>query len=237
MRTYEWPDNYSLDATPQVAEQVRVFIDAQMSALRAFDKKRKKWAHDNLPPSYEMTYFFFDHACRVAEDVKMTALHMGLGERTADNLYWATLPHDIGKTLLPLHIWDTVEKPENDIKRLRRSHTELGLNIMAEVLGHISHPFIDLMADIMLNHHEQMDGGGYLGKKGDELSAPVRLACIVESFDGYSIRRHHFGDRDISVPGVLRRMREDKGEAIYDMTLFEAFAEMKMAEYSSAAQK
>ena len=86
------------------------------------------------------------------------------------------------------------------------------------------------MKDIMLNHHEQQDGGGFLGKSGDQLSTPVRLACIVESFDGYSIARPHFGDRDISVEGVLKRMRDEKGADIYDMELFEAFAATKLAQ-------
>ncbi len=225
-----WPDNFNLKDSPEAWERIRVFIETQMAALKAFDKKRAEWVHDNLPPTYKMTYFFHDHAYRVAEDMKKTALHMGLSENTAENLYWGMLPHDIGKSLLPLHIWDTIEKPENEIKKLRRSHTELGAGIIGEVLGDLGHPFIDLMGDIMLYHHEQMDGEGFLGKAGGELSAPVRLACIIESFDGYSIVRPHFGDRDISVEGVLKRMRNEKGAAIYDMELFDAFAEMKLKE-------
>jgi len=228
MSSNDWPDNFSLDDDPAVAEKVRAFIKEQMAALEAFDRKREVWVRDNLPSTYQMTYFFHDHAYRVADDVKKTAKHIGLSDRAADNLYWAMLPHDIGKKLLPLHIWDTIEKPESDIKKLRRSHTELGINIVDKGLAGIEHPFIDLMKDIMLNHHEQMDGGGFLGKTGDELSAPVRLACIVESFDGYSITRPHFGARDISTAGVLTRMREAKGAALYDMELFEAFAAMKM---------
>ena len=230
MSNNEWPDDFDLRDDPETAQAIKVFIEAQMATLRAFDRKRQEWVKRNLPPDYKMTYFFYDHAHRVADDIKKTALYMGLSPLTAENLYQAMLPHDIGKSLLPLHIWDTVEKPENEIKKLRRSHTELGINITDEVLGYINHPFIALMKDIMLNHHEQMDGGGYLGKNGTELSTPVRLACICESFDGYSIRRHHFGERDISIPGVLKRMREEKGEAIYDMALFEPFAEMKMKE-------
>lgn len=224
-----WPDDFDLRDSPETGERIRTFIETQMAALKAFDQKRQQWVRDNLPATYEMTYFFHDHAYRVADDMKKTALHMGLSDLAAENLYWAMLPHDIGKSLLPLHIWDTIEKPENDIKKLRRSHTELGIGIIAEVLGDISHPFLDLMADIMLNHHEQMDGEGYLGKTGDELSAPVRLACIIESFDGYSIFRPHFGDRDISTEGVLKRMREEKGAAFYDMELFEAFAAAKLS--------
>ncbi len=225
-----WPDDFDLQESPETGERIRPFIETQMAALKAFDIKRREWVQQNLPPTYEMTYFFHDHAYRAADDIKKTALHMGLSDITAENLYWAMLPHDIGKSLLPLHIWDVIEKPENAIKKLRRSHTELGVGIVGEVLGDIGHPFIELMADIMLNHHEQMDGEGFLGKKGDELSTPVRLACIIESFDGYSIARPHFGDRDISVASVLKRMREEKGDSIYDMELFEAFADMKMEE-------
>lgn len=230
MSVNEWPDSFALDDAPESAVKIRAFIDEQMAALKAFDLRREAWVRDNLPSSYRMTYYFHDHAHRVAEDIRRTALHMGLGERVAENLFWAMLPHDIGKKLLPVHIWDTIEKPENDLKTLRRSHTELGITIVDKGLAGIGHPFIGLMKDIMLNHHEQMDGGGFLGKKGDELSAPVRLACIIESFDGYSITRPHFGKRDISVAGVLNRMREAKGDAIYDMELFEAFAAAKLAE-------
>jgi len=235
MSTPNWKKSFStadfnLDDAPETRDSVHHFIETQMAALKAFDQKRQEWVKNNLPPSYEMTYFFHDHAYRVAEDVKQTALYMGLSDQIVNNLYWAMLPHDIGKSLLPLHIWDTVEKPENEIKKLRRSHTELGVGIVGEVLGSISHPFIDLMADIMLNHHEEMNGGGFLGKTAEELSTPVRLACIVESFDGYSIKRPHFGERDISVAGVLTRMREEKGAAIYDMELFEAFAATKLAQ-------
>lgn len=226
----DWPDDFSLDDTPEIAQAVKAFIQTQMEALKAFDAKREAWVRDNLPSSYHMTYYFHDHAHRVADDMKRTALHMGLGETAADNLYWAMLPHDIGKKLLPLHIWDTIEKPENNLKTLRRSHTELGLAVVEKELRGIEHPFIDLMKDIMLNHHEQMDGGGFLGKTGNQLSAPVRLACIIESFDGYSITRPHFGNRDISVQGVLSRMRDAKGSAIYDMALFEAFAAAKLAQ-------
>ncbi len=225
-----WPDDFTLDDDPETAAKVRAFIDEQMAALKSFDAKREAWVAENLPSSYHMTYYFHDHARRVAEDMRRTAKHMGLSDPAAENLYLAMLPHDIGKKLLPLHIWDTIEKPENDLKTLRRSHTELGISIADKGLAGVSHPFIDLMKDIMLNHHEQMDGGGFLGKTGDELSAPVRLACIIESFDGYSIARPHFGKRDITVSGVLSRMRESKGAAMYDMDMFEAFAAMKLAE-------
>ena len=72
----------------------------------------------------------------------------------------------------------------------------------------------------------QMDGKGFRNVPANELSAPVRLASIVESFDGWSIARPHFGDRDTSPEAVLNRMRTEK-MYMFDRELFEAFADMK----------
>lgn len=226
---YSWPDQFDIRNDPVFQERIRPFIEREMEALRQFDEKRMTWAEKNLPAGYEVTYLFHEHTQRVAEDMYKTARHIGLGEHTAQNMKWAMLPHDLGKRFLPLELWDMMSKPEDDIKRVRRSHTQKGADYVKKNLP-VEHPFVDLMLDIMINHHEQMDGNGYLGKTGAELSAPVRLACIIESFDGYSIRRPHFRDRDISTEGVLTRMREEKGEALYDMELFDAFAAMKLQE-------
>ncbi len=221
----QWPDHFDIEKSPE-ADLFFGFIQQGMESLKALDEKRAKWARQNLPADYELTYIFHEHAERVARDVENTALYLGLGDIVARNLYWAMLPHDIGKALLPVNIWDTIEKPDGHLKQLRRSHTDLGVQYTAPRLPE-DHPFTALMLDIMQSHHENMDGSGFHGTKGEHLSLPVRLACIVESFDGYRIRRPHFGSRDISTAGVLERMRHEKGADFYDMDLFEAFASMK----------
>lgn len=187
-------------------------------------------AFDGLRPSGH-TYIFHEHAGRVAENVKRTCMHMGLGAIVARNMYWAVLPHDIGKKSLPAEIWDQEEKPDAAVKTYRRTHTLLGAQIAEELLYDVEHPFKDLMIDIMRYHHEQMDGNGTLGIEAAELSAPVRLAAIVEAYDGWRIWRPHYGDRDISPPGVLARMRDEKGDEAFDMELFEAFAQVKMLDF------
>lgn len=157
---------------------------------------------------------------------------MGLAENVANNMYWAVLPHDIGKKNMPVEIWDTDEKPTDNLKKLRRTHTLLGAQIMNEHLRDHDHPFKDLMVDIAAYHHEQMDGEGTHGKTADELSMPVRLASIVEAYDGWRIWRPHYGDRDISPVGVLDRMRDEKLH-MFDEELFEAFAQMRLEQYKN----
>ncbi len=218
-----WPDSFDFE-TDEICQNVfKPFIENELKALEEYDAQRPD----------DITYIFSEHALRVAENMKKTCLHMGLGETVANNMYWAILPHDIGKKNLPLDIWDTEEQPDNNLKQFRRTHTLLGAQIVQEYFPDIEHPFKDLMIDIMVNHHEQMDGLGTHEKTADELSMPVRLAAIVEAFDGWRIWRPHYGDRDISVSGVLERMRTEKGAEIFDMDLFDAFAEMKMTDHEN----
>ncbi len=217
----EWPDNFDFNTDPVCQTRFKPFIEAELEKLRAYDEQRPD----------DITYIFHEHAQRVAGNMRKACLHMGLGEIVANNMYWALLPHDIGKRLLPVELWDQEEKPSAGVKKIRRTHTLLGVQIVEETFPDLAHPFKDLMIDLMRYHHEQMDGQGTHGIAGEDLSAPVRLASIVEAYDGWRIWRPHYGDRDISIPGVLTRMREEKGAEIFDMDLFEAFAAMKMAEF------
>ncbi|WP_435642015.1 HD-GYP domain-containing protein [Micavibrio aeruginosavorus] len=218
-----WPDDFDVRADAVFQDQIKPFIENQMKLMEIYDRKR-------LAVNPDIKYIFHEHAERVANDTRNTCAKLGLPDNVQENMYWAMLVHDIGKRVLPIEIWDSPEKPTGDVMKYRRSHVDLGLNIVREELGDLQHPFFDLMTDIMVNHHEKIDGTGEHGLKGHELSAPVRLACIIESYDGYTIPRPHFGDRDISPTAVLDKMRSEpgKGAAMFDMDLFEAFAAVKV---------
>ena len=216
-----WPDGFDFE-TDDICQRIfKPFILGEMEKLKKYDHERPE----------DITYIFHEHAERVAQNMIRTCRFLGLPEHVTNNLYWAVLPHDIGKRLLPADIWDQDEKPSGAVKKLRRTHTLLGAQIVQEYFPDLEHPFKNLMIDIMRYHHEQMDGNGTHGIAGDRLSAPVRLAAIVEAYDGYRIWRPHFADRDISPPGVLKRMREEKGEALYDMEFFKAFETVKLDDY------
>lgn len=219
----DWPDTFDFDHDETCQKVFKPFIKGELASLRAYDDKRPD----------EKNYIFHQHATRVARDVKKTCLQLGLSEKISNNMYWAVLPHDIGKRLLPVDYWDQEEKPSDNVKKIRRTHTLLGVQIVNENFPDIDHPFKALMCDIMAHHHEQMDGGGQMGLNASQLSAPVRLAAVVEAYDGYRIWRPHFGGRDLSPPAVLAKMRDEKGQAIYDMDMLEAFAEMKTKEYNT----
>lgn len=216
-----WPDSFDFETYETCQKLFKPFIEEQLKELKEFDEGRPD----------DITYIFHQHAKRVATDVKNTCLHMGLGDNVANNMYWALLAHDIGKKELPVRIWDTEGKPDKDLKELRRTHTTIGAALVEEHFEDSDHPFKSLMIDIILHHHEQMDGFGTLGISARDISKPAQLAAIVEAFDGWRIWRPHYGDRDITISGVLTKMREEKGAAMFNMELFEAFADMKMEDH------
>ncbi len=221
----DWPDNFNFETDEICQDVFKPFILEQIEKLGAYDARRPK-GH---------VYEFHLHSERVAQNVKKTILYMGLQKRVANNMYWAVLPHDIGKMALPVDIWDTEEKPDDALKRYRRTHTTTGAEIVERALGLETHPFKDLMLDIMMNHHEKMDGTGHHGVEGKKLSMPVRLTCIADSYDGWRTNRPHYGDRDTSAAGVLKRIKKEKGKAFFDMKLVKVFEKMKLAEYKSSS--
>jgi putative nucleotidyltransferase with HDIG domain len=110
-----------------------------------------------------------------------------LGFPTADKhrLASAGLLHDLGKARVPVAI---LEKPtplcEEEIA-VMRSHPELGFAALRDTPG--LHPE---MLDVVLHHHEYLDGSGYPhGLQGNEIPDLVRALTIADIFGALIERR------------------------------------------------
>lgn len=225
LKEFDWPDSYDFDSDPVCQEQFKPFIEECIGKLAAVDQARID-AYET--PDNKIYYIFHEHAERAANTVKDAALHFGLGDNVANNLYWATLAHDAGKTRVPIEDWaETDGPPPADVKERRRMHTDLGVQMVEERFKGIDHPFKALLIDMIKNHHERLDGKGKLGLKGDEISGPVRILQIVEDLDGGMMPRKHYitEGRDLSAPAVMERMRAKKYEW-FDKRMFDGLDEM-----------
>ena len=202
-----------------VSEAHKSFITTQLDKLSDYDALRPK-GH---------VYEFHLHSERVAQSMKSLAKHMGYNDCMCETLYWATLPHDIGKMALPIHIWDLEDKPTDEQRQERRSHTWRGVEIIKSKYRneYENDRFLKLMIDIMQNHHECVDGSGYQSKTAKDLTKEVRMACICDAFDGYSVFRPHFANRDISPKAVIARMEIEKAGQ-YDSVILKLFKEIKL---------
>ncbi|WP_295844547.1 HD domain-containing phosphohydrolase [Tardiphaga sp.] len=104
------------------------------------------------------------------------AQHLGMRDEDQRRLTRAALVHDVGKAFTPVGILDKPGKlNELEMAEIRK-HPRLGFDALL-AQGN----FPREMLDVVLHHHEFLDGSGYPdGLKGDQISDIVRLLTIVD---------------------------------------------------------
>jgi putative nucleotidyltransferase with HDIG domain len=104
------------------------------------------------------------------------AQHLGMREDDQRRLARAALLHDVGKAFIPVAILDKPGKLSDEEKNEMRQHARLGYEALLKQGG-----FPPEMLDVVLHHHELLDGTGYPdGLRGDQISDIVRLTTIVD---------------------------------------------------------
>jgi putative nucleotidyltransferase with HDIG domain len=104
------------------------------------------------------------------------AQHLGMREDDQRRMVRAALLHDVGKAFVPVTILDKPGKLTEEEMRVMRMHPRLGYDALAAEGG-----FPPEMLDVVLHHHELLDGTGYPnGLRGDQISDIVRLTTIVD---------------------------------------------------------
>lgn len=127
-----------------------------------------------------------NHLVTVSRMTQVIASHMGF-EDEADLIGTAAILHDVGKITVPSEILDKKTPLTTDELRVLRQHVITGYNILSGVKGR----FFDIARDIVLEHHENWDGSGYLGKSGDDISIYARIVKIADVFDALVSKRSY----------------------------------------------
>ena len=106
------------------------------------------------------------------------AQHLGMREDDQRRLTRAALLHDVGKAFIPVAILDKPGSLTVEEMAEMRQHPRLGHDALAAQGG-----FPPEMLDVVLHHHELLDGSGYPnGLRGDRISDIVRLTTIVDIY-------------------------------------------------------
>jgi HD-GYP domain-containing protein (c-di-GMP phosphodiesterase class II) len=104
------------------------------------------------------------------------AQHLGLRDDDQRRMVRAALLHDVGKAFVPVAILDKPGKLTEEEIRLVRMHPRMGHDALAA-----QGSFPPEMLDVVLHHHELLDGSGYPdGLHGEQISDIVRLMTIVD---------------------------------------------------------
>jgi PAS domain S-box-containing protein len=124
------------------------------------------------------------HEQGVARIAKQIAVEMALPDSEADGVEVAALVHDVGKLGVPAEI---LSRPGalSDIEfELIKSHAQGGHDILADV------DFDWPLAEIVLQHHERMDGSGYPnGLHGDDIVMAARILMVADVIEAMAAHR------------------------------------------------
>ncbi len=94
--------------------------------------------------------------------------------------------HDIGKSYIPMEIYNKVEKLTPEELQIIRNHTINVLKAEQNVFFPIfPENIMPYFRQVALYHHERWDGSGYPeGKQGTEIPFMARVCTICDTYDG-----------------------------------------------------
>jgi putative nucleotidyltransferase with HDIG domain len=106
------------------------------------------------------------------------AQHLGMREEDQRRLTRAALLHDVGKAFISTAILDKPAALNEEELAEMRQHPRRGYDALAA-----QGSFPPEMLDVVLHHHEMLDGSGYPnGLSGSQISDIVRLTTIVDIY-------------------------------------------------------
>jgi len=112
------------------------------------------------------------------------ANEMGLSNEELEITFVAAAMHDIGKISVPSEILSKPGKLTKNEFELIKEHSQIGCDIIKQ----INFPWP--IADIVMQHHERMDGSGYPnGLKDNEIHLVSRIIAVADTVDAMASHR------------------------------------------------
>lgn len=144
------------------------------------------------------------HQQRVADLSKAIAEALNLPEEQIQGLYLAALIHDVGKISIPAEI---LTKPGGLTElemMLIQTHSQSGYEILKEI------PFPWPIAEIVLQHHEKIDGSGYpKGLAGHQILMEAKILSVADVVEAMASHRPY--RPAVGITAALEEIEKKKG--------------------------
>jgi len=144
------------------------------------------------------------HERRVAELATAIAEDMGMDGEELDALRHAGLIHDVGKIAVPAEILAKPGRLSEVEFNLIKQHPAAGFDILAAI------DFGRPVAEIVLQHHERLDGSGYpRGLSGADILPEARILAVADVVEAMSSHRPYRAA--LGMEAALAEIREHAG--------------------------
>ncbi|MEW6660592.1 MAG: HD domain-containing phosphohydrolase [Thermodesulfobacteriota bacterium] len=154
------------------------------------------------------------HQQRVSQLACALAGEMGLPAARIDGLRVAGLLHDLGKIAVASEILSKPGKINEYEFAIIKAHPQIGYDILKAI------EFPWPVAQIILQHHERLDGSGYPGGlQGEEILLEAKILGVADVVEAMSSHRPY--RPAIGMNQALEEISQNKGVA-YDREVVEA---------------
>lgn len=162
-------------------------IDAEKEKSRSLERLRRALEEtiNALTAAVEMRDpYTAGHQRRVTDLACSIAKEMGLPQERIEAIQMAGIIHDIGKILIPSEILSKPGKLSDAAFNMIKTHPQAGYDILKS----IEFPFP--VAQIVLQHHERMDGSGYpAGLSGEKILLEARILAVADVVEAMASHR------------------------------------------------
>ncbi len=158
------------------------------------------------------------HSAAVARYARELARAAGCTDDEIELVHTAGLLHDIGKFIFPDHILLADSRLSDEDWEIVKCHPFQGAKIVREVEGY------GPVADIILGHHERIDGRGYpRGMRGDAIPLLARIISVCDTYDVMTARDSY--REPVPAEAAIAELRRVAGKQL-DARLVEIFADL-----------
>ena len=189
--TFLVPDG--LNVGPEMHRRLALYAQAGASGL-ILDGAGEVWSDPGLAATTiveQRDVLAGAHLERVAgfASIIVRALRapLGLSDDFCDAVVRYSILHDIGQVAFADAMGRRRGRLDEDEWRLMKTHTTRGRLIADDLIEETSTDVVprpDVLRNVVLSHHETLDGQGYpQGLAGDEVPLEARIVCVADIFD------------------------------------------------------
>ena len=154
------------------------------------------------------------HQKRVVSLARVIAAEMGLSAGDIEGLTVAGNLHDLGKIKVPSEILNKPGRLSSLEFEIIKTHAEAGYDIVKNI------EFPWPVAEIILQHHERMDGSGYpRGLQGDDILMEARIVAVADVVEAMASHRPYRAA--LGINAALEEMEKHRG-ILYDAEVVDA---------------
>ena len=176
---------------------------------------RNEYAITILTRIRQQSNYHWEHAINSAILICGFGLYLGFSKALVKKITLGALFYDIGLARVPKAILEKQGKLTDNEMSVVRKHIGWGLEI-----GKRDNILDDVVIDMMVNHHERLDGSGYpRGLSKGKLSKLSRITAIIDVYDAMTGDRAY--KKGVSPMAAMRHLMSQ--EEKYDQELVQQF--------------